>query len=67
MASAQQSGNGAPTNPINFLIAAASAAKQGQVGGAESLGSPQRSMPKGAASNLPATRKSAPKSLKVIK
>lgn len=44
---AMQSSSGAPTNPLNFLIAAADMQKNGQLPSQANAATPQRSMPKG--------------------
>lgn len=61
--SAAMSPNGVPTNPINFLVAAAQMSKNGELPGAAT---PQRSMPKGQSTTMPALRKPR-KNIRIIK
>lgn len=59
------SSSGVPTDPMNFLIAAADMHKNGQL--PSQAATPQRSMPKGQSMNLPVTSHRAKKNIKVIK
>lgn len=57
--------NGVPTNPINFLIAAADMHQNGQL--PSQAPTPQRSIPRGQSVGLPTIARRVRKTLKVIK